>query len=379
MHASSHPEGHCWGPPPQRLRSPTPPWGDAKQEGIERLQAEEGPPCRLRVRPPFAAAVAREATRDTRMQTAEQGETRPAGREGGAARLRSNTLPAAFFFASQQPLPQADRAAESGVKEDGQQGPWQAERGEQFVAAARAVEAVNACVRSGMRVGLGTGSTASFAVRRLAERVSSGELHDISCAATSEDTRRLAESLGLSVQPLDSMPLPLDVAIDGADEILLKDNQLVLIKGRGGALLREKIVEVNSKEFICVADAEKVVDASRFGTTGAVPVEVVQFGAQAIRRAVLAAAACAVQPAAAAGGASAAAAAAAGEEAAAKLGVSAEFRRKDPHSEALFVSDNGNFCLDLFFRDPIPDPQRLHDYLSKASQEQTANPLAATG
>ncbi|KAL8274308.1 hypothetical protein Esti_001762 [Eimeria stiedai] len=220
-----------------------------------------------------------------------------------------------------------------------------------------------------MRVGLGTGSTASFVVRRLAERLRAGELSDVTCAATSEETRRLAESLGVSVRPLDSLPLPLDIAIDGADEVFLSDNQLVLIKGRGGALLREKLVETNSKQFVCVADADKVVDASRFGTTGAVPLEVVQFGAMATRRAVLAAAACAVRPSSkneADGGACMhAGSAAAAEEAAASLGISAEFRQVGGDSEALFVSDNGNYCLDLFFKKPIPDPQRLHDCLIK--------------
>ncbi|KAL8437974.1 hypothetical protein ACSSS7_000544 [Eimeria intestinalis] len=220
-----------------------------------------------------------------------------------------------------------------------------------------AVEAVNTCVRSGMRVGLGTGSTATFAVRRLAERLSAGELSDITCAATSEETRRLAESLGVSVQPLDSLRLPLDIAIDGADEIFLRDNHPLLL-----------LLRLLSSQ---VADADKVVDASRFGTTGAVPVEVVQFGALATRRAVLAAAACAVSPSSRGSGERGsgmhAGSAAAAEEAAASLGVSAKFRQVSADNEAFFVSDNGNYCLDLFFKHPIPDPQRLHDCLIKVS------------
>lgn len=227
-----------------------------------------------------------------------------------------------------------------------------------------AIEAVNTCIRSGMRVGLGTGSTASFAVKRLAEKIDAGELTDITCASTSEQTRQLAESLGLKVLSLDAIALPLDVTIDGADEVLLSNNRLVLIKGRGGALLREKMVEVNSRSFVCIADEGKVVQASTFGTTGAVPVEVVQFGAMATRRAVLAAAVSALRGGGACGAEEAVEAREGLEEAAAEFGVSAVYRKKSS-SEDLFVSDNGNLCLDLFFQKPIPDPEKMHASLIK--------------
>ncbi|CDJ37239.1 ribose 5-phosphate isomerase, putative [Eimeria tenella] len=207
-----------------------------------------------------------------------------------------------------------------------------------------------------MRVGLGTGSTASFAVERLAERIRQGELTDISCASTSEATRKLAESLGINVLSLDEISLPLDVTIDGADEVLKNGSQMVLIKGRGGALLREKIVEVNSKAFICVADEGKVVQPDSFGTTGAVALEVVQFGAQATRQAVLSAVVSTL------GGEVLEAEEETPEEAAERLGVSAVFRHHENRKE-LFVSDNGNLCLDLFFKRPIPDPQKMHDRL----------------
>lgn len=224
-----------------------------------------------------------------------------------------------------------------------------------------AAEAVNTCIRSGMRVGLGTGSTASFAVKRLAERIAAGEVKDIICASTSEATRRLAESLGIRVLPLDEIELPLDVAIDGADEVLATDKGLVLIKGRGGALLREKIVEVHTKSFICVADEGKIVTADTFGTSGAVPLEVVPFGAMATRRAALAAAVAVFSGGDLEAG-EARQGAACVETAAAELGVSAVFRKKQ-QSEDLFVSDNGNYCLDLYFKRPIPDAEKLHNCL----------------
>ncbi|CDJ36015.1 ribose 5-phosphate isomerase, putative [Eimeria mitis] len=216
-----------------------------------------------------------------------------------------------------------------------------------------------------MNVGLGTGSTASFAVRRLAERIQQGELTNISCVSTSEETRKLAESLGISVFPLDGISLPLDVAIDGADEVLKTDTELVLIKGRGGALLREKLVEVQSKSFVCIVDEDKLVTENNFGTTGAVPLEIVKFGAQTTRRAVLAAVVAALMeggPQGAPLGAPLGAPQADPEKAAQELGVSAVYRHLKGSNE-LFVSDNGNLCLDLFFKNPIKDPRKLHEKL----------------
>ncbi|MGZ8854021.1 MAG: ribose 5-phosphate isomerase A, partial [Thermoanaerobaculia bacterium] len=118
---------------------------------------------------------------------------------------------------------------------------------EMKVAAAR--EALSD-VRSGMKLGLGTGSTASELVRLLGAALQSGALRDLRCTSTSEQTAELARSLGIEIFPLAKVA-PLDLAIDGADEI---DAQLRLIKGRGGALLREKIVEQQARRFIVIAD-----------------------------------------------------------------------------------------------------------------------------
>ncbi len=150
-------------------------------------------------------------------------------------------------------------------------------------AAARAVD----LVRSGMRLGLGTGSTAQAFVELLAERVHSGL--EVATVPTSEATRAQAARLGIPLTTLDDMP-ELDLTVDGADEIA---PDLTLIKGGGGALLREKIVASASAKMVVIADESKWVPVlGRFP----LPIEIVPFGATATRRAVEAAAAAAGCP-----------------------------------------------------------------------------------
>ena len=132
-------------------------------------------------------------------------------------------------------------------------------------------KAVDDHVRSGMVVGLGTGSTAYFAVERVGQKLKSGELKDIICIPTSERTREQAESLGIPLCTLNEKS-ELDVAIDGADAV---DPSLALIKGGGGALLREKMVEVMAKKFVCIVDDSKLCKA--LGPSFALPVEIVPF------------------------------------------------------------------------------------------------------
>ena len=132
-------------------------------------------------------------------------------------------------------------------------------------------------VKSGMFLGLGTGSTAEELVRLLAERISAGHLNGIRAVCTSERTEALATSLGITCEPFTNQEP--DLAIDGADEI---DPQLRLIKGRGGALLREKIIEQASKRFVVIADESKLVE--KLGV-GAFPIEVVQFATARVRNA----------------------------------------------------------------------------------------------
>ena len=132
-------------------------------------------------------------------------------------------------------------------------------------------QAVDTFVRSGMVVGLGTGSTAAFAVDRLGQKLKSGELKDIVCIPTSVATESQARDLDIPLCTLNERSR-LDVAIDGADAV---DPDLVLIKGGGGSLLREKMVEAVADKFICIVDETKL--CARLGPSFALPVEITPF------------------------------------------------------------------------------------------------------
>ncbi len=191
-------------------------------------------------------------------------------------------------------------------------------------AAARAVD----FVRAGMRLGLGSGSTAQAFIELLAERVRAGL--DVVAVPTSQATRVQAERLGIALTTLDETP-ELDLTIDGADEI---SPDLTLIKGGGGALLREKVVASASAKMVVIADESKWVSLlGRFP----LPIEIVPFGATATRRAVEAAAAAAGCP----GPAS---------------------LRAAPNGHA-FVTDGGHWLLDARLQ-RIADPQDLANRLA---------------
>ena len=192
-------------------------------------------------------------------------------------------------------------------------------------AAARALE----CVRGGMRLGLGTGSTARHFVTLLAERVRDGL--DVIAVPTSEATRADAARLGIPLATLEEIPA-LDLTVDGADEIA---PDLTVIKGGGGALLREKIVAAASARMIVIADERKYVPVlGRFP----LPVEVVPFGLAATR--------CAVE----------AAAKAAGCAGPAMLRLTQDGRP--------FVTDAGHFILDAAL-DRIAAPSDLAQRLAQ--------------
>lgn len=123
-----------------------------------------------------------------------------------------------------------------------------------------------------MVVGLGTGSTAIHAVRKIAGRIANGELKNVLCIATSLQTDAEARRLSLPLMD-DSLPKHVDITIDGADEV---DPDWNLIKGGGGALLREKIVAQASSRMVVVVDEEKL--SERLGTRFYLPVEVLKFG-----------------------------------------------------------------------------------------------------
>jgi ribose 5-phosphate isomerase A len=142
----------------------------------------------------------------------------------------------------------------------------------------RAAEAALQYVRNDTVIGLGTGSTADFFLVALAQALRDGCLKNVKGVATSVQSQRRAGELGIELTTLAECPI-LDVTIDGADEITPR---LDLIKGRGGALLREKIIAQNSKRVIIVADSSKRVDV--LGTQAPLPVEVTQFAHEAQER-----------------------------------------------------------------------------------------------
>lgn len=136
--------------------------------------------------------------------------------------------------------------------------------------AAAAVAAVDE-VASGMVLGLGTGSTAEHAVREIGERLATGRLHNLVGVPTSVATHDLAGQVGIPlIKPGDA---PIDLAIDGADEIA---PDLALTKGGGGALLREKVIAAAADRFVVISDDSKLVDA--LGSTFDIPLEVARFG-----------------------------------------------------------------------------------------------------
>jgi ribose 5-phosphate isomerase A len=134
-------------------------------------------------------------------------------------------------------------------------------------AAFRAVE----FIKSGMVVGLGSGSTANFAVQRIAARIEAGELERIVGIPSSEKTERLAQRLGIPLTGFEQQQ-QIDITIDGADEV---DPDLNLIKGGGGALLREKVVAQASRRNFIIVDESKL--SPQLGTNWAVPIEVITF------------------------------------------------------------------------------------------------------
>jgi ribose 5-phosphate isomerase A len=136
-------------------------------------------------------------------------------------------------------------------------------------------------VKSGMFLGLGTGSTTAYFIDLLGERLAAGMLQHIQGVPTSKDTAQKALAAGIPLTTLTDLyeqrtPPLLDLAVDGADEV---DPDLNVIKGLGRALLREKIVEIQANQFIVIVDESKIV--SRLGTRGPLPVEITLFEAGA--------------------------------------------------------------------------------------------------
>ncbi len=191
----------------------------------------------------------------------------------------------------------------------------------------RVAEAVIDEVRPGMKLGLGTGSTAKHFVDLVGERVGAGL--DCICVATSIATEEQARRLNIPVAELDEVGM-LDLTVDGADEV---DADLNLIKGGGGALLREKIVATASRRMVVIADGSKKVEAlGRFP----LPIEINPFAAATTTRAV--------------------------EAVAREFGCSGEIVQRVKPDGSAFVTDGGHFILDASFG-RISEPQALSSAL----------------
>ena len=191
----------------------------------------------------------------------------------------------------------------------------------------RAAERALSYVENGMTIGLGSGSTAAEFIDLLGAKVAGGL--EIEAVPTSLQTAQLAEAAGIPLTTLDEHP-HLDLAVDGTDEI---DEQLRMIKGGGGALLREKIVAVAADHMIIIADDSKRVDQlGRFP----LPVEVVGFGAMATKAMI--------------------------EAMSEDADVDGPVKLRTGDDGQPFVTDNGNYILDCHFG-VIPDPDMLADLL----------------
>ena len=189
-----------------------------------------------------------------------------------------------------------------------------------------AAERAGAWITDGMVLGLGTGSTVRYLLEHIAARREAGDLRRITCVPTSDDTETRARALDIPLATLAEQP-EIELTIDGADEIA---PDLSLIKGMGGALLREKVVASVSRQLVVIADREKLVPA--LGQRGPLPVEVDPFAAP-------------VQPGFLR-----------------ELGADPVLRRVAEGK--CFVTDGGNYIFDCYFSGGIDDPQALAAALS---------------
>lgn len=193
-------------------------------------------------------------------------------------------------------------------------------------------------IKDGMVVGLGTGSTAKFAIEKLAQKIKDGKLNNIYGIPTSKRTEELAARLGIPILSLNQLfklrtknlehriSNLIDITIDGADEV---DNELNLIKGGGGALLREKVIAQNTKRFLVVVDESKLSD--KLGKNFYVPIEVLQFALESEKDFLK------------------------------SLGGKVELRKNENGEQ--FITDEGNFILDVYFG-KIENPYELNSILN---------------
>jgi ribose 5-phosphate isomerase A len=175
-------------------------------------------------------------------------------------------------------------------------------------------------IQDGMIVGLGSGSTAEYFIRSLIERCQKGlQIQAVSSSRASTD---LAKKGGIDILDINSVPR-IDITVDGADEI---DSQKRMIKGGGGAHVREKILASASQEMVVIVDESKWV--SKIGQKK-LPIEVLFYGSPATKSKIE------------------------------KLGYSGKWRMNENHT--LFITENGNLILDLYFTQPPEAPEKLHE------------------
>jgi ribose 5-phosphate isomerase A len=193
-------------------------------------------------------------------------------------------------------------------------------------------------IQPGMVVGLGTGSTAECFIHSLVQRVKSEKL-SLKAVASSDRSAELASAGGISILNLNEVS-HIDITVDGADEI---DSQKRLIKGAGGALLREKILAAASHQMVVIADESKLVD--HLGQTK-LPIEILSYGALMTRRNIESF----------------------GHEGSWRLAQLNQARPtfRLPHEpKELFLTDNGHLIFDLIFSRPLHHPEQLHEQLKQ--------------
>jgi len=188
-----------------------------------------------------------------------------------------------------------------------------------------AAEAAVMLVENGMTIGLGSGTTAKIFVDLLGERLASGCLKNVVGVPTSKATAQQAAALHIPLGELANY-CRLDLAVDGADEV---DPNLNLLKGWGGAMVREKLVELYAERFVIMVDETKLV--KRLGTRGPLPIEVIPFGWQAQA-----------------------------DWLADKLNCSVVLRRTESRP---YLTDNQNYILSCHFADGITDPYQIQEQL----------------
>jgi len=190
----------------------------------------------------------------------------------------------------------------------------------------RAAEKAVEFIKSGMVLGLGTGSTFKHVLDILAEKLESKEIENIIGIPTSEKTKVLAEKLNIQCGKLSDYPI-IDLTIDGADEV---DNKLNLIKGGGGALLREKIIAQASKKYIIIVDESKL--SNYLGDKWSVPIEVIKIALEVEKKYLQ------------------------------SLGAEVILRKNEKGET--FITDEGNYILDTNFG-AIKNPKKLDKKLNK--------------